>query len=177
MASLGYGRTVERAWWQPEGPRFTRHAVHGSALLGYQWAGDGLVVAALAGPEIEGERLSHSLPMPRGTEAHLGVRLHGEIWAHPTASTLLTTTVIAGTARTMHLWGRASAGYAVWHGVFLGPEVSVYTTDTYREWRLGAHVTGLSIGRVSLRLSAGWRSEEDADRDGAYAGIAGHIKM
>ena len=44
----------------------------------------------------------------------------------------MTTTVIVGTARTAHLWGRASAGYALWDGVFLGPEVSVYTTDQPR---------------------------------------------
>ncbi len=131
MAGIGYGRTIERAWEQPEAPRFTRHSVHGSALLGYQWAGDGVVLAALAGPEVEGERTSrHALS--HGTEAHLGARLHGEIWAHPTASTLLTTTVNVGTARTAHLWGRASARYALWDGVFLGPEVSVYTTDQPR---------------------------------------------
>jgi hypothetical protein len=58
MASLGYGRTVERAWWHPDDLRVTRHAVHASALIGYQWIRDGLVVAALAGPEVEGERLS-----------------------------------------------------------------------------------------------------------------------
>ncbi len=177
MASLGYGRTVERAWSQPEAPLFTRNAAHGSALLGYQWAGDGLVLAALAGPEAEGERTSHSIAGRGETDAHFGVRLHGEIWAHPTANTLLTTTMIVGTARTAHLWARASAGYAVWEGVFLGPEVSVFTTDTYREWRLGAHLTGLSVGRVSLRLSAGWRGEEDADRNGGYVGVAGHVRM
>lgn len=175
LASLGYGRTIERAWEQPEAPRFTRHAVLGSALLGYQWVGDGIVLAALAGPGVEGERSDRLVR--QSTEAHLGARLHGEVWAHPTASTLLTTTVIVGTARTAHLWARASAGYALWEGVFVGPEASVYTTDTYREWRLGAHVTGLSVGRLGLRLSAGWRGEEDADRAGAYVGLAGHIKM
>ncbi len=137
---------------------------------------DGLVVAALVGPEVESER-SSDLPAPRDTTPQLGARLHGEIWAHPTANTLFTTTMIVGTARTEHLWARSSAGYAFWEGVFLGPEASVYATDTYREWRLGAHVTGLSLGGVSLRLSAGWRGEEDAGRDGAYVGIAGHIKM
>jgi hypothetical protein len=115
--------------------------------------------------------------MPDIADVHVGLRLHGEIWAHPTAQTLLTATVIVGTARTAHLWGRTSAGYALWDGVFVGPEVSVYTTDTYREWRLGAHVTGLTFGQMSFRLSAGWRGEEDTDRHGAYVGLAGHIKM
>jgi hypothetical protein len=176
MAGLGYGRTIEAVRQEPEGDRLTRDAVQGSALLGYQWVGDGLVFAALAGPEVEGEQRSDYV-LARGFEAHLGVRLHGEVWAHPTTNTLLTTTVIVGTARTAHLWGRASAGYAFWEGVFLGPEVSVYTTDTYREWRVGAHVTGLTVGAVSVRVSAGWRGEEDTGDKGAYVGIAAHLKM
>ena len=176
MASIGYGGTVERAWWQPEGTHVIRHAVHGSALLGYQWLRDGLVVAALAGPEVDGERSSDQ-SAPRDTKPQLGARLHGEIWAHPTANTLLTTTVIVGTARTAHLWGRASAGYAFWDGVFLGPEVSVYTTDTYREWRFGAHITGVTLGRFNLRLSGGWRGEEETGDRGAYVGLSAYIRM
>lgn len=130
MASLGYGGTDERLEG-PEGPRLTRHAVQASALLGYQWARDGVFLAVFAGPEVEGDRLNRSASLPRMTDAHLGVRLHGEVWAHPTANTLFTTTMIVGTARTEHLWARSSAGYAFWDGVFLGPEASVYATDTY----------------------------------------------
>jgi Cellulose biosynthesis protein BcsS len=176
MASLGYGGTIERVEFQPEGARMIRHAVHASALLGYQWVGDGIVVAALAGPEIEGERFSRHAP-PRATEPHLGARLHGEIWAHPTPNTLATATVIAGTARTAHVWGRASAGYAVWDGIFLGPEASVYMTETYRELRLGAHVTGLTLGGMSLRFSGGWRGEDETRHHGAYVGLSAHIRM
>jgi hypothetical protein len=176
MASVGYGGTLERVWWRPEGPHMVRHAVQASALVGYQWVRDGLVVAGLAGPEFDGEDLSDRAT-PRVTKPQLGARLHGEIWAHPTGDTLLTTTVIAGTARTTHLWARASAGYALWKGVFLGPEASVYTTDTYREWRLGAHVTGLTLGQMSLRLSGGWRAEQETRREGAYVGLSAHMRM
>jgi hypothetical protein len=176
MASVGYGRTVERAWWDSQDTQVTRHAAHASALLGYQWVRDGLVVAALAGPEVDGERLSDH-PTARDKETHVGARLHGEIWAHPTATTLVTTTVIVGTARTAHLWGRASAGYAFWNRVFLGPEVSIYATDTYREWRVGAHLTGLTLGRFNLRLSGGWRGEEESGDRGAYVGPSAYIRM
>jgi hypothetical protein len=33
MASVGYGRTVERAWWYPEDVDITRHLVQGTRLL------------------------------------------------------------------------------------------------------------------------------------------------
>jgi hypothetical protein len=176
MATIGYGGTVERVWWRPEGTDVIRHAVHGSALVGYQWVRDRIVVAAFAGPEIDSERLSDRA-VSRDTTPQLGARLHGEIWAHPTVNTLLTTTVIVGTARTPHLWGRASAGYALWGGVFLGPEASIYTTDTYREWRFGAHVTGLTLGRFNLRLSGGWRAEEETGHQGGYVGLSAYIRM
>jgi hypothetical protein len=176
MASIGFGGTVERAWWRPDDTHVVRQAVHGSALLGYQWARDGIVVAAFAGPEVDSERVNDH-GAPRDTGPQLGARLHGEIWAHPTANTLLTTTVIAGTARTAHLWGRASAGYALWNGVFVGPEASLYATDTYREWRIGAHLTGLTLGRFNLRLSGGWRAEEETGHQGGYVGLSAYIRM
>jgi hypothetical protein len=173
MAGIGYGGTVERVWREPEGS-VIRHALQGSALLGYQWVRDGLVIAAFAGPEIEGEELGRFTLS--GAEGHLGARLHGELWAHPTMNTLLTATVIGGTTRTPHLWSRASAGYALWDGVFVGPEASVYTTDTYREWRFGGHVTGVSVGGFSLRLSGGWRGEEESGHQGAYFGLSAHVR-
>jgi hypothetical protein len=116
-------------------------------------------------------------PFARDTTTHVGAGLHGEMWAHPTARTLLTTTVIAGTARTPHLWARAAAGYALWDGVFVGPEASVYATDTYREWRFGAHLTGLTLGRFNLRLSGGWRGEEETGDRGPYIGLSAYIRM
>jgi hypothetical protein len=176
MASLGYGGTVERADHGPDDTHVIRQAIQASAVLGYQWVRDGLVIAAFAGPEADGEGLSHHLT-PRMARPQFGARLHGEVWAHPTANTLLTATVIAGTARTAHLWGRTSAGYALWEGVYVGPEASLYATDTYRELRVGAHVTGLTLGRFNLRLSGGWRTEEDSGQHGAYVGISAHIKM
>ncbi len=61
--------------------------------------------------------------------------------------------------------------------MYFGPEASVYATDTYREWRLGAHVTGVTLGRFNLRLSGGWRGEEETGDRGAYVGLSAHIRM
>ena len=61
--------------------------------------------------------------------------------------------------------------------MFFGPEASVYATDTYRESRVGAHVTGLTLGRFNLRLSGGWRGEEETGHQGGYVGLSAHIRM
>ena len=94
------------------------------------------------------------------------------------ASVLLKRTVRcgAGTARG-HLWTRASAGYKVWRDVFVGPEASLYRTEDYREWRVGAHATGLQLGRFTFRLSTGWRRDESSPKGGPYGGLSVHVKM
>lgn len=166
MLSAGYGREPIS-----DAPGH-RHKAAASALLGYQWVLPALTVAGFVGPEIEYER--ETVPVGASRRPVGGVRAQAELWAHPLPRTLFTTTVIAGSARG-HLWSRVSAGYAVWGRVFVGPEASHYRTDDYREWRLGAHVTGFSWGRLNLRLSAGVSHREE--RLGGYAGLTGDIRL
>lgn len=88
----------------------------------------------------------------------------------------MTGTLIAGSTRSS-LWGRFSAGIRIAGTAFLGPEVTVYATPTYREVRWGAHLTGLALSVVTLRLSAGWM-EDDAHRRGSpYVGLSAWIRL
>lgn len=166
LLSAGYGR--ERVTGRAD----FRHKVAASALLGYQWLLPSVTMSGFIGPEFDYERENTSAG--RVSRPLAGIRVQGEVWAHPTAATLFTTTVIAGTARG-HLWSRASAGYAVWQGIFVGPEISHYRTDDFREWRLGAHATGFTLGRLTLRLSGGVARFEE--RTGGYVGLTGHMRM
>ena len=50
-------------------------------------------------------------------------------------------------------------------------------TETDREWRVGAHVTGLQLGGFTFGLSGGWRGEEDSPHRGAYINVSGYIRM
>ena len=69
------------------------------------------------------------------------------------------------------------AGYKVWRDVFVGPEASLYRTEDYREWRVGAHATGVQLGRFTFRLSTGWRRDESSPKGGPYGGLSVHVKM
>jgi hypothetical protein len=175
LASIGAGGSPERMRSLQLGDAAFRPAMQASALVGYQWALGRTFLSLFAGPELDRDRFSSAGGSAR-EETRLGARVHGEIWMHPTDDTLLTGTAIAGSARG-HLWTRASAGYKVWRDVFIGPEASLYRTDDYREWRLGAHATGVQLGRFTLRLSTGWRKEESSPRGGAYGGLSVHVKM
>src|SRR5829696_3391703 len=150
-----------------------RPTAQAHAMLGYQWLFPRVAVSALLGPEVDIE--AESADALRAARARFGVRGHAELWANPTPETLATATVIAGSARA-HLWSRISGGYAFWPGVFLGPEAAFNARDDYREWRLGAHVTGLTWGRLNIRFSGGLLQSND-DRTGAYFGLTGYIRM
>lgn len=150
-----------------------RPAAQGSVLLGYQWTHGPVTFSGLIGPEIDSERQSNGVS--DWFRTRLGIRGHAELWAHPTSETLLTATAIAGSARE-HVWARTSAGYAFWKDIFIGPELALYRTSDYREWRVGAHVTGLTWGRWNLRLSGG-ALRTDEDRTGAYLGVTAYVKM
>jgi hypothetical protein len=175
LASVGGGGSPEQMGWPRVGETAFRPAVQGSALLGYQWALGRVFLSLFAGPELDRDRFSSPRGLTRD-ETRIGARVHGEVWMHPTDDTLVTGTAIGGSARG-HLWARASGGYKVWRDVFIGPEASLYRTDRYREWRVGAHATGVQLGRFTLRLSTGWRKEESSPRGGAYGGLSVHVKM
>ncbi|MGF3026015.1 cellulose biosynthesis protein BcsS [Methylobacterium aquaticum] len=176
LATLGYGLRPERDWWgDPRAkagltpPRTLRHTVQAGAVAGWQWVRDWGVAAVFAGPELAFEVLdspgTRRLPAPRW-----GARVQGEVWARPTKSTLLTTTVIAGTAR-WSAWGRVSWGVRLpdRSAAYLGPEAALYADRTgYRKWSLGFHATDFAIARLSVRVSAGWLYEEQIRRPGSY---------
>ncbi len=103
-----------------------------------------------------------------------GVRLHGEVWARPTESTLVTATVILGSARS-DAWARLSWGFSLF-GTYLGPEASASLDHTgYRKWSLGLHATDYAFGGYRFRLSAGCQFEGRVNasmRPSPYLGLA-----
>lgn len=172
LAGLGYGARTERdrsPQAQPSSrpPRVMRHTAAGYAVAGWQWVQDWGIAALFAGPEAGAEAVGGA---GAGRPLRVGLRLHGEIWAHPTAGTLATATLIAGSARA-DLWGRLSWGrHAL--GAYLGPEASLYADRTgYRKWSLGLHATDAGIIGLRARLSAGWLFEEQIRRPGLYAAL------
>lgn len=145
LASLGSG-------WRTE-TTLTRRTIGAAAVFGYQWLRDWGVVAAHAGPEGSVDVLTcgcGTVMLP----PRIGLRLHGEVWARPGDETLLTVTLILGSAR-MSAWSRLSWGWRIW-GAYLGPEAAFSLDGTgYRKGQLGLHATDFAVGRFSFRASAG----------------------
>lgn len=175
LASVGGGRRDERGGCAcaPRGGydlALTRYTVNGAVVLGYQWFFDWGVVAAFAGPEGTRDLLTDGRALS-ALPARVGLRLHGEVWARPSETTLLQATAIAGSARDS-VWARLAWGYRLWDA-YLGPEASFYTDETgYRKWNLGLHATDFSISRYSFRVSAGVQTETNVRRMSPYVGVA-----
>lgn len=176
MESTGFGLTHERfrsGGINLPAQRFVHQA---SVLAGHQWSRDGIFVSAYLGPEAHREQVLVAGRIYRHAEPRVGVRGQVELWANPTRWSLLTATVVAGSTRTS-LWARVSTGVQVVPSVFVGPEATLYLTPTYRETRVGAHATGLALGRLQVRLSAGWMMD-DAHRTGSpYGGLTAWIRL
>lgn len=154
-------------------PVLARTTALGAALGGYQFVRSWGVATLLAGPELAYELLAGwdgARPMPLRS----GLRLHGEVWARPTETTLATASVILGSARG-DAWLRLSWGLSLF-GAYLGPEaVGAVDRTGYRKWGLGLHATDIALGPSRFRLSAGCQFEGAAHaplRPGPYVALA-----
>lgn len=176
--SLGYGGKQERSS-ELDSTLYIKNAGQTSVLYGYQFMVDRTYLAFSLGPEMNQEQYINSDGLAsRVSEPRLGARMQWDLWAYPHPDVLATTTLIAGTARG-HIWGRSSLGYKI-SNVFLGPEGVYALTESEHEWRMGAHVTGVSIKDITLNLSSGWRWTEQKRGGmhvGPYLGLSAHMPM
>ncbi|WP_375461589.1 cellulose biosynthesis protein BcsS [uncultured Enterovirga sp.] len=176
MESTGFGLTPERSRNQGIDVPVLRFTHQTSALLGYQWNGDRVHVAAFAGPEVQQEQLTYGGRVYRWSQPRVGARGQLDLWLHPSPDLLVTNTLIVSSTRTS-LWNRASVGYRVFGSAFVGPEITVYATPTYREVRWGGHVTGLAMSVVTLRLSGGWMEDDSHKRGSPYIGVSAWMRL
>ncbi|HEY8567223.1 MAG TPA: cellulose biosynthesis protein BcsS [Beijerinckiaceae bacterium] len=137
----------------------------GSFGLGHSWFVGPTVFSIALGPEVDHEQVVRGNAKFDRDALQFGVRIVGEIWSHPSPDTLLTFTIVAGSARG-HVWARLAGGYRVHERVFVGPELAVYRDQTFEEIRLGLHATGLELVGYTLRLSGGWRFETSNRHNG-----------
>jgi hypothetical protein len=153
------GRRIPVEYWSSEG----------SLLLGYQWKTSRADIALMAGPEVDWDQTRANGQVVNPARPSFGGRLLAEVWAHPRDDTLLTGTLVLGSAP-VRAWGRVASGLRVWDSVFVGPEAVVSVDGTYREARIGMAATGLRFRRWTLGLSAGLLAAEGS-KPGAYVGI------
>jgi hypothetical protein len=175
METNGLGVTRERSYFG-SGLKVERITTEVASLLGYQWAGNGIYTALYAGPELHQEQLTIAAQAGRWSKPRIGFRGQAELWANPTGETLVTATLVAGTTRGS-IWGRVSAGYRVWRNLYVGPEVITYVTESYRETKIGGHLTGLDLGILHFRVSGGIQRDDAAHAPSPYIAVTSWMRL
>ncbi len=183
MAMTNIGATRER-WEAPDGftaylPRMTRitrlyFGRQDNTALGF--------VTVAAGIEIRRAQKLGDDALPRWQAPEIGAAVIGELWREAPLVRrdeqsgrlwLTHLTVMAGSVKPS-LWTRIAIGPSLGDGVFIGPEATLYLEPDYREVRLGAHLTGMRLGPLKLRL-AGGIVMPDGGRSDVYIGLQGHM--
>lgn len=140
-----------------------------------------------AGIEIQRAQALGNDALPRWQSPRMGAAVIAELWREaplrsPTAQSgqdwtrrpfLTHATIMAGSAGPS-LWARLATGPALPGAIFAGPEASVYVEPEYSELRLGVHVTGFSLGPLTLRVAGGVVLPQGGRSD-VYFGLQGHI--
>jgi hypothetical protein len=142
----------------------------GHLSTGYQWMTGNGTISVLAGVEARHGRAR----LAQKEHLDAGLRLQGNVWIHPTATTLFTSTAIVSTLGS-GVWARAAWGFKMFDRVYVGPETS-YSYEKFAfkgnaKARIGVHSTGFEWGTLRITLSGGYQREIDAKRHAGYVSL------
>lgn len=136
-----------------------------SALVGYEWVSQGSSVAAYIGVEGQNRTLSKPDPSNKVTGTAVGVKASLDFMMNPTANTMVSGNMTYSSNNNAY-YGRFKAGMAMTDKIFVGPEMLVLGDKFYKQWRVGAHLTGAKFGRLQFGVSGGYLQDRDQGAGG-----------
>ena len=151
------------------GTKITGDQGGGAVLAGYQWIAPRSSLSAYAGVAVRDSQFSGSasgLPIGSVQEGFKGVL---EYYATPSDRSML---FAYGSYSSIYnaYYGLLKYGVATVGHAYVGPEIAALGDDLYRQWRIGAHVTGLQMGGLRFGVSAGYEIDQTG-KGGAYGTI------
>jgi hypothetical protein len=150
------------------GTDVTGRQLMAAALPGWHWRREGFELTVFAGLDVQDHRFSPDDPGNRLRGTHGGARGGFDVWYEPFRDGMVTASASLSTVGSGY-WTRAAAGWRVF-GMWLGPELHACGDDTYRQFRVGAHVTSLHFLGYEWSAGAGWVTDTDR-RDGVYGRV------
>ena len=135
--------------------RVTGYQEEASGLVGYELIWRDAALAGYIGANVRGNQLS--IDDPGNPLVGTGVGLKGAVnfYARPTDRTMISA-LGAYSTRFDAYNTRFRAGYMIADGVFLGPEALFLGDTFFRQYRVGAHLSGVMFGPIQLGVSAGY---------------------
>lgn len=151
------------------GAEITGTQMLGSVMPGWRLVYDHFELTAYAGPDIQDHRLSPGDPGNRLQGTLAGVRVGADLWWEPLASTMLAGNISASTIGS-GFSARLATGWRAFDAAWLGPEVQLLGDTSYRQYRLGAHISSFRTGAFEWSAGAGYQVDSDR-RTGFYGRI------
>lgn len=139
-------------------------------LPGWRIKRGGVEAKLFFGLDLEKHKLWPDDPGNRLRGSDIGARFALELWTEPTPTTMIAGDLSLTTIATNNA-ARIAFGWRVLEdvvgGFYVGPEVQYFASDGYRQWRLGAHITGLKADGYEWSAAGGF-AEDSEQRASPY---------
>jgi hypothetical protein len=136
-------------------------------LPGWRFVRGKFIATIYGGLDLQNHRLTPDDPSAGLRGGYVGVRLNAEIWYEPTPTTMIAADGMVTSIGTSYN-ARGAFGWRVFERFYIGREVQGFAAaDNYRQFRVGAHVTGFKSEWFEWSGSLGWATDSD-DREGLY---------
>jgi hypothetical protein len=140
-----------------------------SALVGYEVTGEKGSVAGYVGVNVENFHVAGNeealIPATRATAA--GFQVAADLYWTPTDKIMLSSNASFSTRKYAYFM-RSKLGVAVAEEVYVGPEVGLQGSKDYRQYRVGAHLSGVKLGAMSFGFALGYAFDRK-NGNGLYA--------
>ncbi|KMO42660.1 hypothetical protein VQ02_02465 [Methylobacterium variabile] len=149
--------------------RVTGYQQEGSVMGGYEWVWRDAALAGFIGFNVRSNQLSIPDPGNPVVGTGIGLRVAANFYANPTDRTMVSAYGSYSTKFNAY-YSRLRVGYMVADGVYIGPEALFLGDDFFRQYRIGAHLSGVSFGPVQMSLAAGF-VQDRVQGSGYYSSI------
>jgi hypothetical protein len=153
--------------------RYNANDLGGEQIIGAEWlvavlpgwrvARGNFEAKVFFGPEYQNHRLWPDDPANSLRGRAFGLRFVVDLWNEPTAATMTAADASLSTIGPTYS-ARAAIGWRMLEQFYAGPETQVYggSSDGYRQWRLGVHVTSLRTGNIEWSAAGGWAIDSES---------------
>lgn len=141
-----------------------------SVLAGYSFNQGDTSLLLLGGTNYTNIYLSEPDPTNPAQSAEIGAQVLTELYSNPTKNSKIDFEGLYSTAFKTY-FVRFDSGYDPWgNGIFIGPRVVFLGDEHYRQWRVGATISGFKVGGVEVGFNVGYLRDHNQG-GGAFAGL------
>lgn len=133
----------------------------GGIAAGYEIRSGDTSFAVYGGIEFSRRTLSKADPLNTVVGNAIGFKTAVDFYTKPTSYTMASANFTYSTSNNSY-YARLKGGIAMTNDIYVGPEVLFLGDNFYRQWRVGAHVSGVKMGKLQFGVSGGYVKDRRA---------------